>query len=98
MKKRERFYNRIRRKREESSYRQTDVAFMLGHKNSSHVSCYERGLIMPDSENMMKLCYCLNTMPEGLYFEMTKKWKDEVDEKRVMLRKIKTTHTKRNAL
>lgn len=87
MKKRERLYNRIRRKREESGYRQSDVAFMLGHKNSSQVSCYERGLIMPDSENMMKLCYCLNTMPEGLYFEMTKKWKDEVGEKRVRLRK-----------
>ena len=98
MKKRKRLYNRIRRKREESGYRQSDVAFMLGHKNSSQVSCYERSLIMPDSENMMKLCYCLNTMPEGLYCEITKKWKNEVDEKRMMLRKNKTINTKRNAL
>jgi len=98
MKAGDRIYNRIRRKREENGYRQSDVDFMLGHKNSSQVSCYERSLIMPDSENMMKLCYCLNTMPEGLYCEITKKWKNEVDEKRMMLRKNKTINTKRNAL
>ena len=90
MKKRERIYNRIRRKREEGRYRQSDVAFMLGHKNSSQVSCYERGLIMPDSENMMKLCYSLNTMPEGLYCESTRRWKEEIEKSRESLKENRT--------
>ena len=87
---RETIYNRIRRKREECGYRQSDVAFMLEHKNSSQVSCYERGLIMPDSKNLMKLCYCLNTIPEGIYSEAARKWKKRVYKRKILLRKNKT--------
>jgi transcriptional regulator with XRE-family HTH domain len=78
MKSKERIENRIRRGREENGYRQSDLAFLLAQKNSSQVSRYEKGLIMPDSENLMKLCYSLNTLPEGLYPEITRKWREEV--------------------
>jgi hypothetical protein len=44
---------------------------------------------MPDSENMLKLCYSLNTIPEGLYYELTKKWKEEVKKGRVFLKENK---------
>lgn len=94
MKREERIENRIRRKREEYGYKQSDLAFLLGHRCSSHVSCYERGLIMPDAENLMKLCYSLNTLPEWLYPEITRMWRKEIEEAKEKLRIISQSETR----
>jgi transcriptional regulator with XRE-family HTH domain len=93
MEKRERIENRIRKGREEKGYRQSDVAFLLGHNCSSQVSCYERGQIMPDSENLLKLAYIFNTLPEGLYPEISRKWRQEVEKAREKLAQLKTNKT-----
>ncbi len=87
MEKMEKIENRIRRKREELGYKQSDLAFLLGHKNPSQVSRYEKGQILPDSENIFKLSYSLKTLPEWLYPGMTKKWKEEVAKREDILRK-----------
>jgi transcriptional regulator with XRE-family HTH domain len=71
--------NRIKRGREEKGYKQSDLAFILGHNSSSRVSCYERGLILPDSKNLIKLCHCLNTVPEWLYPDIIRRWKEEAE-------------------
>jgi len=86
MEKLARIENRIRRKREELGYRQSDLAFLLDHKSSSQISKYERGLIFPDSERLLKLSYILKTTPDWLYPEVTKKWKKEVAKREEVLR------------
>jgi transcriptional regulator with XRE-family HTH domain len=85
MKSQERIENRIKRKREEYGYKQSDLALLLGNECSSQVSCYERGQIMPDSENLLKLCYGLNTLPEWLYPGITKRWREEIETAREKL-------------
>lgn len=81
-----RIENRIKRKREELGYRQSDLAFLLDHKNISHISRYERGLTFPNPENLLKLCYALKAVPEWLYPEITKKWREEVRKKEEILK------------
>jgi transcriptional regulator with XRE-family HTH domain len=81
-----RIENRIKRKREELGYRQSDLAFLLDHKNISHISRYERGLVFPDSENLLKLCYALKALPEWLYPKITREWREEVIKKEEILR------------
>ena len=93
MERKERIENTIRRGREEKGYRQSDVAFLLGHNCSSQVSCYERGQIMPDSENLLKLAYIFNTLPEGLYPEISRKWRQEVEKAREKLAQLKNKQT-----
>jgi transcriptional regulator with XRE-family HTH domain len=88
MKGRPRIENRIRKGREEQGYFQSDLSFLLGHATTSQVSRYERGLVRPDFENAMKLCYILNTLPEFLYPELTRAWRREVQERKEKLQKV----------
>jgi len=94
MKGQESIENRIRRKREEYGYKQSDLALLLGHGCSSQVSSYERGQILPDPENLLKLCYILNALPEWLYPEITEKWKREIENAKKNLKKL-TSHERR---
>lgn len=86
MKGKERIENRIRKGREEKGYRQSELAFLLAQRSSSQVSRYERGVVMPDAENLLKLCYSLNTLPEALYPEVIRRWKEEVARAKESLR------------
>jgi transcriptional regulator with XRE-family HTH domain len=95
MKREEKIENRIKRGREENGYKQSDIAFLLGHGCSSHVSCYERGLIMPDSENLLKLCYILHTLPEWLYPEITRRWRMEIENAKEDLKNLSQTKANR---
>jgi len=93
MRRRPRIENRIRRGREEHGYLQRDLALLLGHENPSQVSRYERGLVMPDCENMLKLCYIFNTLPEFLYPELTRAWKEEVRQRKEKMQKVEEEKT-----
>jgi len=89
--------NRIRRGREEHGYLQSDLSFLLGHATTSQVSRYERGLVLPDCENMLKLCYILNTLPEFLYPELPRAWRREVQERKEKLQKVASDNTQKAA-
>ncbi len=84
--------NRIWKYRNTKKLKQSELAFLIGQKNASQVSCYERGRVIPKMEQLVKLCYCLGVSIETLYPRLTQAWQEEVEERRAKLsnHKIKT--------
>ena len=60
--------------------RQADLAFILGHKDASQISCYERGLVMPDFEQLWKISQVLDVGPEALFPAQVEQWSQELIE------------------
>lgn len=79
--------NRIWKYRTIKGLKQEELAFLIGNTSSSQVSRYERGLVMPTFEQLVKLCCALNTKIESLYPELVKKWQDEMEKNTAKLKK-----------
>jgi len=75
--------NRIWKYRKIKGLKQEDLAFLLGQENASHISRYERGLVIPKLEKLIKLSYGLNTDIESLYPELVGKWQEDVEKKKL---------------
>lgn len=71
--------NRIWKHRTAKGLKQSELAFLIGQQNSSQVSRYERGLVIPKLEKLVKLCFCLGTEIERLYPELIQKWQKEAE-------------------
>ncbi|MFA5459790.1 MAG: helix-turn-helix transcriptional regulator [Candidatus Paceibacterota bacterium] len=71
--------NRIWKYRKIKKLKQKELAFLIGQDLPSQVSRYERGLALPNSEHLIKLCYALDTKIELLYPHLMKKWSQEVE-------------------
>jgi transcriptional regulator with XRE-family HTH domain len=71
--------NRIWKYRTIKGLKQEELAFLIGNASSSQVSRYERGLVMPTFEQLIKLCCALDIRIESLYPQLVKngrrKWK-----------------------
>lgn len=81
--------NRIWKYRVAKELKQSELAFLIGQKDSAQISRYERGLVIPNFEQLTKLCFGLDTKPEYLYPNMIKKWEEEIEIKKEELRKSK---------
>jgi transcriptional regulator with XRE-family HTH domain len=79
--------NRIWKYRNIKGFKQEELAFLIGHITPSQVSRYERGLITPALEQLVKLCYALDIKIENLYPQLIKKWQQEVDKNKEKLKK-----------
>lgn len=51
-------------------YRQIDVAHLLGLKDASRISRWEKGLSLPNAINLIKLSIIYRTFPNELYFDL----------------------------
>lgn len=71
--------NRIWKYRKMKGFRQKELAFLLGQNLPSQVSRYERGLVIPNLEHLVKLCYALDTKMELLYPHLMGRWLQEVE-------------------
>jgi len=71
--------NRIWKHRMAKGLKQSQLAFLIGQENSSQVSRYERGLAIPRLEQLIKLCYGLETGIGSLYPQLVNKWQQEVE-------------------
>lgn len=78
--------NRIWKHRTLYGLKQEDLAFLIGQKNGSQISRYEKGQMIPKLAQLMKLCYALGVELESLYPELMRKWKQEVEERREELK------------
>ncbi|MHC4270549.1 MAG: helix-turn-helix domain-containing protein [Planctomycetota bacterium] len=54
-KRREHFANHLWKYRNRIGYSQTDVAEILGRSNSTQICQWEKGVVMPSLENVIKL-------------------------------------------
>ena len=73
--------NRLRKHRRLMSYKQKDVAKLLGHKNTNRISRWEMGLALPSVINLIKLSIIYRTLPSELYFDVLLDLREEVLEK-----------------
>ena len=80
--------NRIWKYRKVKGFKQKELAFLIGQDLPSQVSRYERGLVIPNSENLIKLCYALDTKIELLYPHLIKQWHQEVENNKRQSRKL----------
>jgi len=78
--------NRIWKHRKIKGFNQKELAFLIDQDLPSQVSRYERGLVIPNSEHLIKLCRALDTKIEQLYPHLIKKWLQEVEENRKQLK------------
>ena len=78
--------NRIWKHRIAKGLKQSQLAFLIGQKNSSQISRYERGLAIPHLEQLVKLCYGLEVGIGSLYPQLISKWQGEVDKGKDRLR------------
>ena len=78
--------NRIWKHRIAKGLKQSQLAFLIGQKNSSQISRYERGLAIPHLEQLVKLCYGLEVGIGSLYPQLISRWQGEVDNGKDRLR------------
>ena len=80
--------NRIWKYRKIKGLRQKELAFLIGQDLPSQVSRYERGLVIPNSEHLIKLCRALDTKIELLYPHLMKRCLQEVEDNKKQLKKL----------
>lgn len=61
--------NRLRKYRKERGLKQKDVADILGLKNTSMISRWEKGACLPNSLNIFKLAAIYQTFVDALFFD-----------------------------
>ena len=79
--------NRIWKYRKIKGLKQKELAFLIGQDLPSQVSRYERGLVIPNSEHLIKLCCALDTKLELLYPHFVKRCYQEVEVNKKKFRK-----------
>jgi len=79
--------NRIWKYRKIKGFKQKELAFLIGQDLPSQISRYERGLVIPNSEHLIKLCCALDTKLELLYPCFVKRCHQEVEVNKKKFRK-----------
>ncbi len=74
--------NRIWKYRITKGLKQCELAFLIGHATPTQVSRYERGLVMPECEQLIKLSQALDVDIDVLYPQFVEKWREEVEERK----------------
>ena len=71
------YKNSLKKHRLLMGYKQNEVAKLLGLKSANRISRWEKGLAMPNVENLIKLSVLYSTLMNGLYFEVYKEFQLE---------------------
>ena len=71
--------------RQKRGYSQKEVAFLLGHKSTAHISEYERGRRMPSVKTALKLEIVFSIPLAFLYSDLYAMLKEEIQSRREKL-------------
>jgi transcriptional regulator with XRE-family HTH domain len=82
---RHQFQNRLRKHRRTMGYSQKQVAWLLGHKNTSSLSRWEKGITMPTVDNLIKLAFLYRTLCDQLYFDLSLEYRQTLRQKEKQL-------------
>jgi transcriptional regulator with XRE-family HTH domain len=77
----QRIPNRLKRCRKERGLSQTEVARILGVKNSVMISRWEKGLALPSPMNIFKLAAIYRTMTDALYTDLLASLRGEMQKR-----------------
>jgi DNA-binding XRE family transcriptional regulator len=75
--------NRLQLHRKILRYKQSQVAQLIGLKNTVMLSAWERGETMPSAINLMKLSIVYRTFPHELYSELFLEFKEAMKVKKL---------------
>jgi transcriptional regulator with XRE-family HTH domain len=75
------FPNNIRKYRRIAGYSQKEASFILGFKQTSTVSKWEKGLLLPGIRYIFILSHLYNVLPHKLYPTLWESTKEEINEK-----------------
>jgi len=73
--------NRLRRFRKSRGLSQKDVAQILGFRNSGMISRWEKGQVLPSTENAFKLALVYRTLTDTLYMDFLETLKGELQKR-----------------
>lgn len=79
--------NRLKRYRKVRGLSQTEVAKILGLRNSSMISRWEKGLVLPNTMNLFKLALTYRIMVDALYMDLLVPLKEEIQKREDALEK-----------
>lgn len=82
--------NSLRKYRRARGLKQKEVAEILGLKNTSMISRWERGFVLPKPVNIFKLAALYRTMTDALFMDLLRSVKDDIHQKEKMILKAKT--------
>jgi Predicted transcriptional regulator with C-terminal CBS domains len=74
---RSRIPNSLKKYRRLAGYSQKEVSRVLGLQQSSCISRWEKGFSLPGTEYLFRLSFLYKTVPNHLYQDVCKTWKDE---------------------
>lgn len=69
--------NSLKKYRRLAGYSQKQVAQILGLKQSSCISQWESGTSSPRVKQLFQLSFVYKTIPNHLYFDLCRTWKEE---------------------
>jgi len=84
--------NRLWKYRKERGLTQRDVAYILGIKNASQISHWERGDKIPGTRNILKLSALYQRLPNDLLWGLYEELREEVIARKKRLDNLKKKH------
>jgi len=81
--------NRLWKYRKENGLTQKDVAYVLGIKNASQISHWERGDKIPGTQNILKLSALYQRLPNDLLWGLYEELREEVIARKKKLDNLK---------
>ena len=79
------FPNNLRLHRKTCGYTQRQVAALLGLHDAVPVSMWEKGAMLPNTANLIKLSVLYQTLPTKLYEKLFQHYRDELRERELQL-------------
>ena len=74
--------NQLRRYRKKAGFTQRELAKLIGHKTTAHISRYESGAKLPSLLTALKICSALGTLVEVAFGDMNLPIMDEVERRK----------------
>ena len=77
--------NRLHIHRRQLEYKQKHVAHLIGLKNPAELCRWEKGTMLPNADNLLKLCILYRTTPQELYGEYMNSLRQDIFNKEIRL-------------
>ena len=72
------YTNQLKRVRRRAGYTQGELAKLIGHKTTSHISRYENGLKLPNLTTALKLCSAIGSLVDVAFGDLQEQISKEI--------------------
>ena len=74
--------NQLRRFRRKAGFSQKELAKLIGHKTTAHISRYEHGVKLPNLITALKICAALGTLVDVAFGDLNLLISKEITERK----------------